>query len=88
LTEQLYGFKDGQRLSRHLGILQLKRAADAGQADAQYEYRRCLGESFRCKADCMTGAEYLRPPAEQGGAVEAFRLSVEQGDAERQLNFG
>jgi TPR repeat protein len=75
------GFKDGKRLSQHLGLLQLKRAADAGHADAQYEYGRCQRDGIGCEADCVRGAEYLRRSAEQGSsyAQTAFGRCLENG---------
>jgi hypothetical protein len=40
--------------------LQLKRAADAGHTNEQYEYWRCQRDGIGCEADCVGGAEYLR----------------------------
>jgi TPR repeat protein len=79
-SEQLYrrgcecffgtnGFGErGEELSQVLGFSQLKRSADLGHTDAQYQIGRCLLRGEGCSVNLREGAQYLRQSADGGNS--------------------
>jgi TPR repeat protein len=60
--------KNGEELSRTLGLSELKSSADLGHSDAQYRFGQCLKFGKGCAANVEEGARYLCQSADSGNS--------------------
>jgi TPR repeat protein len=61
-------------VSKTFGLLHLKRAADAGHADARYQYGQCLISGNGCNADPIIGLDCLQRSATGGNGFAQAKI--------------